>query len=380
MNNIQNVKQIVDIEGKKVLVRVDFNVPVENGKVMDDYRIKKSLPNIQYLKDKGAKVLLISHIEAKVGEKTLKPVAEYLQNIMPLKFLPDFFSDESKNAIGEMQNGDVILFENLRKNKGEEKNDDAFSKELASLADIYVNDAFAVSHRAHASVVGVPKFLPHYAGLLLASEIENLSKVFNPEHPFLFILGGAKFDTKLPLIQKFLSSAEKIFVGGALANDIYKEMGFNVGKSLVSGGNVDLKEIIQNEKIIVPSDVIVKNGAKDENSVSTKKPEEVIDEDIIMDAGESTLRDLEKEISKMKTILWNGPLGNYELGFTTGTTGLAKIVGASNAKSIVGGGDTLAAIASLGVEDKITFISTGGGAMLEYLLNETLPGIDALKN
>ena len=371
---MKTLKDIGELKGKKVLIRVDFNVPIENGKVVDPYRIEKSLPTINFLREKGARLLLISHLDEKSGE-TLRPVAEYIEKYFPVKFSDDFFGEQSLNAITELHEGEVVLFENLRNNEGEESNDKAFAKNLASLGEIYVNDAFSVSHREHASIVGLPQFLPSYAGLQMQAEIKNLVEVFHPPHPFLFILGGAKFDTKLPLIQKFLSLADYVFVGGALANNFFKEEGLNVGKSLVTEGDFHIHEELADHKLILPTDVTVEVLGKKVIKATNK----VEDDEVILDAGPETIQLLKDLMPELKCVLWNGPLGNYEKGFTESTIELGKILAESKVKSIVGGGDTLAAIASSGVEDKISFVSTGGGAMLQFLLDETLPGIEALK-
>lgn len=359
-----NELQEADVKGKKVLVRVDFNVPVKDGKVVDDYRIVRALPTIKFLKEKGAKVLLISHIETKdVEAPTLVPVFAYFKKnneagLHDIHFVEDIFSDDASTMLKEMQNGEVILFENIRQYEEEKKNDAEFGKKLAALADIYVNDAFAVSHREHASVVGVAPHIPAYAGLLLADEIAHLKIDENVPRPFLFIIGGAKFDTKLPLIQKFLDKADNVFVGGALANDIFKAKGMDVKDSLVSDG-VDVSAVAANPKLIVPADVVWDGRA-------------------IMDAGVAAVEELRPLIQEAKYILWNGPIGNYEKGFKQGTVALAKLIGESSAVSVVGGGDTLASIKELGLVDEFTFISTGGGAMLDLLLEGTLPGITAL--
>jgi phosphoglycerate kinase len=374
MTGFKTLNDIPEIKGKKIILRVDFNVPIENGKVMDPYRIEKSLPTINFLRNKGARLLIISHLDEKSGT-TLAPVAEYLGHNFPVKFSGDFFGEASLNAITEIHEGEVILFENLRNNEGEESNDQAFAKNLASLGEIYVNDAFSVSHREHASIVGLPKFLPSYAGLQMEAEIKNLSEMFNPPHPFLFILGGAKFDTKLPLIQKFLTLADHVFVGGALANNFFKEEGLNVGKSLVTEGDFHIREELADHKLILPPDVTVLVDGKKVVKATNK----VEDDESILDAGPETVQLLKDLMPELKCVLWNGPLGNYEKGFTEPTIELGKILASSDVKSIVGGGDTLAAISASGVEEKISFVSTGGGAMLQFLLDETLPGIEALK-
>lgn len=350
-----------EIKGKKVLVRVDFNVPVKDGVVVDDYRITRALPTIDYLRKCGAKLLLISHIETKdVDAPTLKPVYDYLSQTLHLSFIGDCFSDEAKQGIDMLEDGEVILFENIRRYPEEKKNDEEFGKKLAALADIYVNDAFAVSHRSHASVVGVPKCIPGYAGLLLADEIKHLKIDEATPHPFLFILGGAKFETKLPLIEKFLERADNMFIGGALANDLLKLKGVDVKESVVSSAEVSLDAVAANPKIITPEDF-------------------VWDGDKIMDAGPKDIERLRPLIMNAKYILWNGPIGWYEKGYKDGTLSLSRLIGESKAQSVVGGGDTLASIKELGLMDQFTFISTGGGAMLEFLERGTLVGVEALE-
>jgi 3-phosphoglycerate kinase len=370
LNNIQSFKSV------KILLRADFNVPVKNGVVIDDYRIRMTLPTIDLLMSKGAKVIMISHLEAIDGSNgTLEPVAEHLKKLgKSVLFVKNW--KNARNVIdNEMKDGECILLENLRTFEGEKANDPKFSKELASLGDIYVNDAFSVSHRAHASVVGVTKFLPSYAGLQLEKEVANLSKAFNPTHPFLFILGGAKFETKLPLLQKFIDIADLVFVGGALATDVFKAKGYEVGQSLVSKTNIDLTGFAGNSKLLLPVDI-------ENQDHEIKLAEGMSKDDRSMDSGPKTLELLKQKISEAKFILWNGPLGVYESGFKRPTLELARLVaGATShgAETIVGGGDTIAAIAENSDHDKFTFISTGGGAMLEFLAKGTLPGIEALE-
>jgi phosphoglycerate kinase len=268
------------------------------------------------------------------------------------------------------------LLENLRFDEGEKKNDPKFAKALASLGDIYVNDAFSVSHRSHASVVGIPALLPSYAGFQLEREVTNLSKAFSPSHPFLFILGGAKFDTKLPLLSKFIKIADWVFVGGALATDIFKAKGYEVGKSFVSEGDFGLDEYKDNQNLLLPIDLV----NQDKKIV---KPENFGKEDSSMDCGPETITMLKEKINSAKMILWNGPLGVYEKGFRDGTLGLAKAIADNHGRgliSLVGGGDTVAAIAENNDDDKFTFVSTAGGAMLDFLANGTLPGIDVLQS
>ncbi len=384
-----SMKTLTDIpvlEGVKVLVRADFNVPVRNGVVADMFRIKSAFQTIDFLKKKGAKIILISHLEsADGGNDSLQPIADCLNKLdQPVLFIKDY-KQASEIIENKLQNGSCILLENLRFFEGEKANDPKFAQQLASLADIYVNDAFSVSHREHASIVGVPKLLPGYAGAQLEKEVACLSKAFTPAHPFLFILGGAKFETKLPLLAKFAGStangagngvADTIFVGGALANDLLKQKGYEVGISLVSKKTIDLSSFVCNPKIMIPTDIVTQDGIV-ESVDSVKKF------DKIMDCGPATMVALKAAILAAKFILWNGPLGLYEDGYKGPTIEVARLLGEATtrgAETIVGGGDTLAAIAELGNHDQFSFISTGGGAMLDFLSQGTLPGIDALEH
>ncbi|HLP43894.1 MAG TPA: phosphoglycerate kinase [Candidatus Nanoarchaeia archaeon] len=372
---LKSIEDVKNLKGKRVILRADFNVPIAKGKVVDDFRIQAVLPTIQMLKDAGAKVIILSHVEGK-GGASLKPVANYFVNKkFPVTFIPKYFTASATKTLDKMNNGDVVLFENVRTNKGEKDNDDKFSKKLAEMGDLYVNDAFPVSHRAHASIVGIPKFLPSYMGPVFKREVKHLSTAFKPDRPFLFILGGAKFDTKMALLKKFMNLADFIFVGGALANNFFKELNMEIGDSVVSDGNYDLPQLLQTKKVFIPIDGSIQNGKK----VTTKQVQDMVPKDKIWDAGPETLVQLKDLIDRSKFVLWNGPLGNYEEGFSEGTKNLAEIISKSNAKSVVGGGDTVAAIQELGLMDKFTFVSTGGGAMLDFLANETLPGIEAIE-
>src|ERR1035437_6057979 len=388
---MKTIKDIEVLKGVKVLVRVDYNVPVANGVVVDDFRIRKSLQTISFLKEKGARIILISHIESgektSSGEPSLQPVADQLKKLG----VTCTFVDNYRNAnivVETLVDGDIVLLENLRVNPGEKKNDPAFAKALASLADIYINEAFPVSHRAHASVVGVPGFLPSYAGFVFADEVAHLSAAFTPKHPFIFILGGAKFETKLPLIEKFMKNADKVFVGGALANNFFKEKGLNVGTSLISPEDFNLKRYFNDPKLLLPIDVVVSDGT---DVPKIKRIVEVSDGDTIMDAGPKTTALLQGLLSeKPAQVLWNGPLGAYEKGFKQPTIDLAKAIAESSAhdgvNTIVGGADTLATISDIKevtgktIESDFSFVSTGGGAMLDFLANGTLPGIEALNS
>ena len=374
---MRNIKQIKNIKGKVALVRVDFNVPIKNGKVEDNFRIKKALPTINFLRKKGAKVVLITHLGK--GGMSLASVALVLNKLVKTKFVPDIVGNKAKEAVYGMKNGEVVLLENLRNDLREQACDINFAKSLASMADIYVNEAFPVSHRRDASIVLLPKYLQGYAGLQLEEEVKNLSQAFKkPKHPFLFILAGAKFSTKMPLIKKYLKLADYVFIGGALANDFFKEKGYEVGKSLIDEGNFGIKDMLKNKKLILPCDVVVKNGEKFLN----KKSDEMGIDDIQFDAGSESIKNLALIIKKSKMILWNGPLGEYESGGDKGTKEVLKLVARqtkiAKVESIIGGGDTVELISEMKMEKKFSFVSTGGGATLDFLANGTLPGIKAL--
>lgn len=374
---MKTVRDIEYFDGVKVLVRVDFNVPIKNEAVVDDFRIRAILPTIDFLKIKGVKIILISHLETIDGDNgSLEPVARYLNKLnCPVLFIKDWKS-APQIIDNQIKNGECVLLENIRFFEGEKKNDPKFAKELASLADIYVNEAFPVSHREHASIVGVPKLLPSYVGLQFEKEVKNISKAFNPTHPFVFILGGAKFSTKLPLIERFADVADTIFIGGALANDSLKARGYNVGESKISDGTIDISKIVSRLNIMLPVDVTIKDR-------SQKNIKDIGANDCIVDVGARTLELIQEKINQAKFLLWNGPLDSYEDGYVEGTEAVAKMIAEATkkgAESIVGGGDTLAAIMNLAIEDKFTFVSSGGGAMLDFLATGTLPGIDALNS
>jgi len=375
MKKFASIRDIENLKGKRVLVRAGLNVPIQGGRVVDDFRIRKALPTIKYLKKRGARVVLVGHI-GRDPKESLKPVAEYMNRFVKVGFVPEKLGGELEGIVDNMKNGSVIMLENVRRHAGEKKNEEAFARKLASLGDIYVNDAFSVSHRKHASLVLLPKLLPSYAGLLLEDEIKHLSSARKPKHPLLVIIGGAKFETKIPLIKKFAPLADQLFIGGALANNFYEELGFNVGKSLVEHTDFHLGKLLKSEKILLPTDV----EASDGKEYVVRRPGEVLRGETISDAGPETVKELSEIAGKAKMILWNGPLGNYENGYDRATVGLLKAVAKSKAISIVGGGDTLAMISKLKLEKKFTFVSTGGGAMIEFLEKGTLPGIEALKS
>ena len=376
MSTLPSIAQCTDLKGKRVLLRLDLNVPLEGGEIRDTYRIAKALPTLKLLRDAGARTIVVSHIGKGKKEDTLLPIAEYLNKLFPVTFLPQLDNPDNERLSRAMEDGDVLLLENVRHNEGEEKNDPEFAKKLARLGDIYVNDAFSVSHRAHASISGVPALLPHYAGLQMEAEVARLSLAFDPERPFLFVLGGAKISTKMPLLKKFLNIADHVLVGGATVNNLLKAKGFEIGKSVYDDTELGgLDEVLSNDRLILPTDVVVKNDAgAEERDVHL-----VTAGDIIVDIGPETIRSLQEIIGSAKLIVWNGPLGFYEEGFTDGTRELLGLISGSRATSIIGGGDTVALIAEMGTLEHFSFVSTGGGAMLEYLATETLPGIEALQ-
>ena len=331
---LPSVLDIPDLKGKRVLVRVDWNVPMHNGKVLGDFRIKKTMPTLEYLENAGAQVLIATHL-----------------------------TNGSIDALDPFVPEGMRLLANLRDDPGEVENSVKFARSLAKQADIYVNEAFSASHRKHASIVGVPQLLPSYAGIQFKLEVKELSRLFKPKHPFLFILGGAKFETKIPLIKKFTKIADHIFIGGAVANTFFRAQGRDIGKSLTSEHDFDAKELLElfnTKKIILPEDTVVDGGK-------------------ILDIGPRSAESLKQKILEAEVVLWNGPMGNYELGYKVGTLKVGKLIADFAKESIVGGGDTLTALRELNLHHEFSFVSTGGGALLDFLAKGTLPGIEALK-
>lgn len=376
---IRSVSEIGDIKGKRVLVRVDWNVPITPEGVVtihEAWRIHQSLKTIHYLMEQGARVVIMSHIGRKVSE-TLKPVHDYLlqQGERHIGFVPSLTGVDIPNIIDDMLEGSALVLENLRSNPGEEGNDDAFTELLASYADYYVNDAFSVSHRAHASVVGIPKRLQSFAGFQFMDELTHLASVRDPQRPAVVVMGGAKFETKLPVIQHFLGKADSIALGGALANTLLQARGHEIGGSIVDGVNL-VTEFKNDPKLIVPIDVIV-IGINGESSIAMI--DAVSPTDVIVDIGPATTQLIIDAITTAQTVLWNGPLGWYEKGYTQSSFTIADALARSNATTIVGGGDTVTALYERDALNKISFVSTAGGAMLEYLAQGTLPGIEALQ-
>lgn len=381
---MRSIRDITLFENIPILVRAPFNVPIENGKVTNEYRLRRALPTIQYLRERGAKVILISHIGDK-GTETLAPVATRLGEIMSgVSFFPECIGERVRSAIRDMTPGDVLVLENLRRNKGEQHNDPEFARELATLADVFVQDSFDTCHRSHASIVGVPKLLPSYAGLLLEEEVNELSQALMPKQPSLAVIGGAKFSTKEDVLSALLATYDQVFVGGALANDFLKALGQEIGKSLVSSTpDGEIEKILNNPKLILPVDSLVVPASVIGSSTVREHTRiapagQVRRDEVILDHGPGTSALLANLAQKSKSILWNGPLGNYENGFIEATDAFARAIAESSARSVVGGGDTIASIEGLGLLSKFSFVSTGGGAMLDFLAKGSLPGIDVL--
>lgn len=363
-----------EVQGKYVIVRASCNVPVAEGQVVNDFRLKSMLPTLEWLREQGARTIVIAHIGREPNE-SLKPVHEALLKYLPIEWGGDIFDDVFKTHREAMQDGEIILAENIRQDAREAENNEDMAEYLASLADIYVNEAFDNIHREHTSMVALPQLLPNYAGINFYNEVINGKKAMHPEHPSLFIIGGAKFETKTPLIEKYLTTYDFVFVGGALAHDILKADGYEVGQSLVSPVSLVGHPMLKSKKLLRPVDVVVARGDQ-QISVLTKDVEAG---DIILDMGERTVTMLTPYIKNAKTILWNGPLGKYEAGGGGSTEAVAKLIAESSAFSVLGGGDTVAAVEALGINDKFGHVSTGGGAMLTYLENGTTPALEVLE-
>lgn len=389
----------LDVKSKKVLVRVDFNVPMsktEIGKILDNKRIVAAIPTIKYLIENKAKVILLSHLGRPKGEAkkefSLEPISKELSNLIKkeVKFIKsNIVVDENvKKEIENLKDGQIALLENTRFRKEETKNIDEFSKELASLGELYVNDAFGTSHRAHCSNVGICKYLPSALGFLVKKEVDIMSNALaNPKRPFVAILGGAKVSDKIMVIENLIKKVDSILIGGAMAFTFLKAQGKNVGKSLVEEDKLDISlKILENAKknnvkIILPVDVVVSKEFSNDSKFFTVDVDKIEDDYIGLDIGNKTVELFSKKIKDANTVVWNGPMGVFEMSnFSKGTFEIAKALAETSATTIVGGGDSSSAIEKSGYKDKITHISTGGGASLEFLEGKVLPAIEAISN
>ncbi len=388
MLNKRTIRDFDSLNSKRVLMRVDFNVPLQDGVISDDTRIRAALPTIQFALNQGAAVVLMSHLGRPKGKdlsQSLRPVAQRLSELLerPVRFAEDCVGPEVEAQARSLQPGEVMLLENLRFHKEEEKNDPEFAKQLAALGDVYVNDAFGSAHRAHASVEAVAHFLPAAAGFLMEKEIRFLGKVLSdPERPLVVLLGGAKISDKLPVINNLMSLADKIMIGGGMANTFLKAEGYELGDSLVEDNAIEqARELLLccSGKLMLPVDVVVADAFSNDANSQIVTVGQIKPGWRALDIGPHTVEKYRNQLQNARMIVWNGPMGVFEFPkFAVGTREIAKAIAESGAISVIGGGDSVAAIEQAGLADRITHISTGGGASLEFLEGKTLPGIAAL--
>lgn len=386
--HIKTIRTYKRIKGKKVFLRGSLNVPVKNGRIKDAYRLERQLPTLRFLRQNGAKTILAGHLGRPTAgvydpKESMLPVVKYLEKQLGrgIRFVPGEIDLRAATAVAEMQPGDILVLDNLRFNAGEKKNSKLFAKKLASLADIYVSDAFDNAHRADASMDAIKYYLPAYAGLLMEQELLNLSALFKPKQPLVVILGGAKIETKLPLVKQFQDKAERIIIGGALATSFLKARGYEVGRSLIDEDSLRFANSYKKDNLLLPVDVIV---AKDEKGARAyvKKLKEITTDDYIFDIGPETLKLYRRTIGKAASLIWNGPMGFFEVkAFRAGTMGVCEAV-ARRAKGpsfgVVGGGETVEALMLSKYFKNVDWVSTGGGAMLAFLGRQELPGIDMI--
>jgi phosphoglycerate kinase len=388
----QTVKD-ADVAGKRVLVRVDFNVPLADGAVTDDTRVRAALPTLRYLMDRGAKVIIVSHLGRPKGEPdpqfSLRPVRRTLQRLIGrnVTFVPQTVGPDATEAVERMVDGEVLMLENVRFNPGEKANDPAFARQLAAFADVYVNDAFGAAHRAHASTAGVAEFLPAYAGLLLAREVETLTSMLaDPERPFVAILGGSKVSDKFGVIDKLLDCVDTLIVGGGMAFTFLRAKGLEIGTSIVEPDWVEpakamlIKATEKDVEIMLPVDFVVADAFAEDAETRIVGREEIPADMMGLDIGPTSGQLFAGAISDAKTVFWNGPMGVFEMKpYETGTRDVAAAVARNNrAVSVIGGGDSVAALKKFGLEERVTFVSTGGGASMKLLEGAPLPGVEAL--
>ncbi len=382
----------VDLKGKRVLMRVDYNVPIQNGAISDDKRIRATLPTIQYILDQGAALILMSHLGRPAGtgyeaEFSLKPAADRLSELLgrPVKFAPDCIGPEVEAMAAALQPGEVMLLENVRFYKAETKNDPEISQKLAKLGEVFVNDAFGTAHRAQSSTEGVAHYLPAVAGFLMEKEIEFLSKATeNPERPYVAILGGAKISDKVGVIENLLKKCDRLLIGGGMANTFFKAMGFATGDSLVEDEAVPTaKSLLESggSRLVLPVDVVIADAFDNNANTRVVAPNEVPAGWRILDIGPKTVDTFKSALAGAKTVAWNGPMGVFEMPkFAEGTFAIARALAELDATTIIGGGDSASAVKKAGVADKMSHVSTGGGASLEFLEGKVLPGVAALQD
>ncbi len=386
--NKKNVKDI-DLKGKRVLMRVDFNVPMADGKVTDDKRIKASLPTIQYVLDQGASLILMSHLGRPKGgpdpEFSLRPASEVLSSLLgkPVQMAPDCVGPEVEKMARALKPGEVLMLENTRFHAGEEKNDLDLAKQMASLANVYVDDAFGSAHRAHSSTEGVAHFLPAVSGFLMEQELEYLGRATsNPEHPYIAILGGAKISDKIAVVENLLTKCDKLIIGGGMANTFLAAKGYAMQDSLVEGASVETARSIMAKaggKLLLPVDAVIADKFEADANSKVVAVDQVPAGWRVMDIGPRSVEEFKSALSGARLIVWNGPMGVFEMPkFAEGTFAMAKMLAASGATTVIGGGDSASAVKKAGVAKQMTHVSTGGGASLEFLEGKELPGVAAL--